>query len=181
MPFRPVFIAIVIAFARILGAFLIQRARPRVELDQPNANFVRATGVLHAKVAFHALTKSNSFLGKGGMRLLLDYPQLARTQVKSLLRLSQAQDIRILVPWLPLNVTCNRYANCSYRSLTKWGSSRVLRLISLSSATRRTFVIDLMDVGRSEIHQRLMGSMVMIVLDIPADRFFGRCLQYSIT
>lgn len=44
MPFRPVFIAIVIAFALILGAFLIQRARPRVELDQPNAAFVRATG-----------------------------------------------------------------------------------------------------------------------------------------
>src|SRR4029077_9909613 len=27
-----------------------------------------------------------------------DYPQLARTQLKTLLRLSQAQDIRILVP-----------------------------------------------------------------------------------
>ena len=102
MPFRPVFIVIVIAFALILGAFLIQRARPRVELDQPNANFVRATGVLHAGVAFHAFTESNSFLGKGGVRLLLDYPQLARTQLKSLLRLSQAQDIRILVPMVTL-------------------------------------------------------------------------------
>ena len=32
------------------------------------------------------------------MRLLLSYPELARTQLKALLRLSQAQDIRILVP-----------------------------------------------------------------------------------
>ena len=40
----------------------------------------------------------NPLLGKRGVRLLLDYPQLARTQLKSLLRLSQAQDIRILVP-----------------------------------------------------------------------------------
>ena len=35
--------------------------------------------------------ESNPLLGKRGVRLLLDYPQLARTQLKSLLRLSQAQ------------------------------------------------------------------------------------------
>jgi phosphoenolpyruvate-protein phosphotransferase len=42
--------------------------------------------------------ESNPLLGKRGVRVLLDYPQLARTQLKSLLRLSQSQDIRILVP-----------------------------------------------------------------------------------
>jgi phosphoenolpyruvate-protein phosphotransferase len=42
--------------------------------------------------------ESNPLLGKRGVRLLLDYPQLARTQLKTLLRLSQTQDIRILVP-----------------------------------------------------------------------------------
>jgi formate-dependent nitrite reductase cytochrome c552 subunit len=44
MSFRSVFIALVIAFALVLGAFLVQRARPRSEVDQPNADFVRATG-----------------------------------------------------------------------------------------------------------------------------------------
>ena len=44
----------------------------------------------------------NPLLGKRGVRLLLDYPQLARTQLKALLRLSQAQDIRILVPMVTL-------------------------------------------------------------------------------
>ncbi len=44
MSFRPVFIAVVIAFALIVGAFLIHRARPRTELEQPSAEFVRATG-----------------------------------------------------------------------------------------------------------------------------------------
>jgi len=44
MSFRSVFIAILIAGALIIGAFLVQRARPRVETDQPNANFVKATG-----------------------------------------------------------------------------------------------------------------------------------------
>jgi hydroxylamine dehydrogenase len=44
MSFRTVFIALTIAFALILAAFLVQRARPRVETDQPNADFVKATG-----------------------------------------------------------------------------------------------------------------------------------------
>jgi hydroxylamine dehydrogenase len=44
MSFRSVFIAVVIAFALIVGAFLINRARPRVETDQPSASFVRASG-----------------------------------------------------------------------------------------------------------------------------------------
>ena len=44
MSFRSVFIAVVIAFALIMGAFLINRARPRVETEQPTAALVRATG-----------------------------------------------------------------------------------------------------------------------------------------
>src|SRR6185369_8155430 len=44
MPFRSVFIAISIAFALVLAAFLINRARPRVETEQPKADFVRASG-----------------------------------------------------------------------------------------------------------------------------------------
>ena len=44
MSFRPVFIAVVVAFGLIVSAFLINRARPRVEIEQPSAAFVRATG-----------------------------------------------------------------------------------------------------------------------------------------
>ena len=44
MTFRPVFIAVVIAFALIVSAFLVNRARPRVETAQPNADLVRASG-----------------------------------------------------------------------------------------------------------------------------------------
>ena len=44
MSFRPVFIAVVIAFALIVGAFLVNRARPQVETDRPSAAFVRASG-----------------------------------------------------------------------------------------------------------------------------------------
>src|ERR1700722_19567213 len=44
MSFRSVFMAVVIAFALILAAFLINRARPQVETEQPSADLVRATG-----------------------------------------------------------------------------------------------------------------------------------------
>ncbi|HEV2400946.1 MAG TPA: multiheme c-type cytochrome [Candidatus Sulfotelmatobacter sp.] len=44
MSFRSVFIAVVIAFALILAAFLINRARPKVETEQPTADLVRASG-----------------------------------------------------------------------------------------------------------------------------------------
>jgi hydroxylamine dehydrogenase len=44
MSFRSVFLAVVIAFALILSAFLVNRQRPRVETTQPTADFVRASG-----------------------------------------------------------------------------------------------------------------------------------------
>jgi hypothetical protein len=44
MSFRAVFVAVVIAFALVLGAFLLNRARPSNETQQPSAQLVRATG-----------------------------------------------------------------------------------------------------------------------------------------
>ena len=44
MHFRSVFVAVSIAFALVLAAFLVNRARPRVETEQPSAQFVRASG-----------------------------------------------------------------------------------------------------------------------------------------
>jgi hypothetical protein len=44
MTFRSVFIAVVIAFGLIVGAFLVNRARPQVETAQPSADFVKASG-----------------------------------------------------------------------------------------------------------------------------------------
>jgi phosphoenolpyruvate-protein phosphotransferase len=46
--------------------------------------------------------ETNPLLGRRGVRLLLAYPQLARTQFRALLRLSQDQIIRILVPMVAL-------------------------------------------------------------------------------
>src|SRR6266849_2429248 len=45
---------------------------------------------------------ANPLLGKRGVRLLLDYPQLVQTQLAALLRLSQEQPLRVLVPMVTL-------------------------------------------------------------------------------
>ena len=44
----------------------------------------------------------NPSLGRRGVRLLLEYPQLVRSQLGALLRLAQEQDIRVLVPMVTL-------------------------------------------------------------------------------
>ena len=44
MSFRSVFVALTVAVALIVGAFLIHRARPRTDVEQPSAEFVKATG-----------------------------------------------------------------------------------------------------------------------------------------
>ena len=44
MNFRSVFLAVAISFALIVSAFLINRARPKVETEQPGGEFVRASG-----------------------------------------------------------------------------------------------------------------------------------------
>lgn len=44
MSFRSVFLAVVIAFALVLSAFLVNRARPKSETEQPNAEYIRASG-----------------------------------------------------------------------------------------------------------------------------------------
>jgi phosphoenolpyruvate-protein kinase (PTS system EI component) len=66
--------------------------------------------------------EANPLLGKRGVRVLLDYPQLARTQLKTLLRLSQAKTFVSSCRWLAWRVTYNRCASCSRRSLPKWVS-----------------------------------------------------------
>src|SRR5437667_4323318 len=44
MSFRSVYLAIVISFGLIVAAFLINRARPRVETAQPRGELIAASG-----------------------------------------------------------------------------------------------------------------------------------------
>lgn len=53
-------------------------------------------------------TEANPLLGTRGVRVLLEYPQLAQTQLAALLRLSQEQPIRVLVPMVTLEEDIRR-------------------------------------------------------------------------
>jgi len=44
MPFRAIFVAVVIGVALVVAAFLVNQRRPRVETEQPHAALVKATG-----------------------------------------------------------------------------------------------------------------------------------------
>ena len=50
----------------------------------------------------HLPAEANPLLGKRGVRLLLEYPHLAQTQLAALLRLSHERQIRVLVPMVTL-------------------------------------------------------------------------------
>jgi phosphoenolpyruvate-protein phosphotransferase len=47
-------------------------------------------------------TSPNPALGRRGVRLLLDYPQLVRTQMGAILRLAQERPVRVLIPMVTL-------------------------------------------------------------------------------
>ncbi|HEY5812439.1 MAG TPA: putative PEP-binding protein, partial [Terrimicrobiaceae bacterium] len=52
--------------------------------------------------ALHMRPEANPLLGKRGVRLLLAFPQLVKTQLRALLRLAATQPLRILVPMIAL-------------------------------------------------------------------------------
>jgi nitrate/TMAO reductase-like tetraheme cytochrome c subunit len=85
MSFRSVFIAVTVAFSLILAAFLVNRARPKVETEQPTADFVRASGKCaecHARLQYSVVHEYEmSVHAKKGVNCL-DCHQAAEGQQK---------------------------------------------------------------------------------------------------
>jgi len=83
MRFRNVFLAVSIAFVLVLAAFLVNRARPKVETSQPSADFVRASGKCaecHARLQYSVVHEYEmSAHAKKGITCL-DCHQVARGQ-----------------------------------------------------------------------------------------------------
>ena len=64
--------------------------------------------------------ETNPLLGRRGVRLLLAFPQLVRTQIRALLRVSQDQNIRILVPMVALERDIQKIREIFKVSPAKW-------------------------------------------------------------
>jgi phosphoenolpyruvate-protein kinase (PTS system EI component) len=67
---------------------------------------------------------ANPVLGRRGVRLLLDYSQLVRTQIGAILRLSQEHPVRVLIPMITLEEDVQRMREtfdslCVERTITR--------------------------------------------------------------
>jgi hydroxylamine dehydrogenase len=85
MSFRSIFLAVVIAFALVLAALLINRARPGVETQQPRAELVRATGKCaecHARTQYSVVHEYEMSMHAAKGVNCLDCHQPAQNQEK---------------------------------------------------------------------------------------------------
>jgi phosphoenolpyruvate-protein kinase (PTS system EI component) len=67
---------------------------------------------------------ANPVLGRRGVRLLLEYPQLTRTQMGVLLRLSQEHPVRVLIPMVTLEEDVRRVRETFDALVTERGIGR---------------------------------------------------------
>ncbi len=69
--------------------------------------------------------ESNPFLGRRGIRLLLEYPELATSQLRVMLRLSTEYNIKILVPMVTLPEEMERLRNLLFGAATDLGIDKL--------------------------------------------------------
>jgi phosphoenolpyruvate-protein kinase (PTS system EI component) len=67
----------------------------------------------------------NPFLGRRGVRLLLEYPELATSQLRVILRLSTKYNIKILVPMITLPEEMERLRNLMVGTATDLGIDKL--------------------------------------------------------
>jgi phosphotransferase system enzyme I (PtsI) len=84
---------------------LLNAVQPCVELfaDKPVVIRLLDAGADKDVPFLNLPTEDNPSLGRRGVRLLLEYPDLATSQIEALVELAQDHDIRILVPMVTLS------------------------------------------------------------------------------
>lgn len=83
---------------------LLDELRETLKAAQSRSVYVRLldTGADKPLPFLDFMAESNPALGRRGIRLLLEYPDLLRTQIEALLELSKEFDVRILIPMVTL-------------------------------------------------------------------------------
>ena len=104
--------------------------------------------------------ESNPLLGRRGVRVLLAYPQLARTQLRALLRLSQSQDVRILVPMVTLESDMRQMRELLVASARELGIKNVPPLGAMIETPAAALTVgqiakhaDFLSVGTNDLTQ----------------------------
>lgn len=107
----------------------------------------------------------NPFLGRRGVRLLLHYPDLLNTQLRALLRLSQEQEIQIIVPMVTTADDMRQVRQALQRAAAELGGKNLPRLGAMIETPAAALcaheiaaVSDLLNVGTNDLTQYTMAA-----------------------
>jgi phosphoenolpyruvate-protein kinase (PTS system EI component) len=108
---------------------------------------------------------SNPVLGRRGVRLLLDYSQLVRTQISALLRLSEEHAIRVLIPMVTLEDDIRRMRQafdtaCTERKISNCPQFGAMIETPAAALAISTLVkhVDFFCVGTNDLTQYTMAA-----------------------
>jgi phosphotransferase system enzyme I (PtsI) len=108
--------------------------------------------------------ESNPFLGRRGVRLLLEYPDLIRAQLRAVLRLSRRRRIRLLVPMVTLSWELERVKELMREAAeaTGQGAVPVEAMIEIPSAALSVGELvrhaDGISIGSNDLTQYTMAA-----------------------
>ena len=109
--------------------------------------------------------EDNPFLGRRGIRFLLDYPDLLSTQLETILHLSQILNIRILVPMVTLRDELERVRQMLDTAATKAGVDSVPPLGAMIETPAAGLCVsdlakyvDFVSVGTNDLTQYTMAA-----------------------
>jgi phosphotransferase system enzyme I (PtsI) len=109
--------------------------------------------------------EQNPFLGKRGIRLLLDHPDLLETQLRAFLRLSDEYDVRILVPMVTVAEDMQKTREMMMAATTEMHRSKPVPLGAMIETPAAALCVseiikyaDFLSVGTNDLTQYTMAA-----------------------
>ena len=109
--------------------------------------------------------ENNPFLGRRGVRLLLEYPELTLLQLRVMIKLSQDHDIRILVPMITIKEDMMRMKELLEKAAGEMGASKLPPLGAMIETPASVMCVeeiakysDFLSIGTNDLTQYTMAA-----------------------